>query len=224
MLRAFLLLFTVMFVGVLALVGFRGTKFTNPPIQLVPDMKHQPKFLPQHESRFFVDGRADHQMVEGSVPIGYNLPGRYYQTGVSNVSGESHFTGLMTYLDTGVMGDVYGTGIPLQVTKAFLARGRERFDIYCAVCHDKTGNGGGVAKSFGLVTVASLQDERIRMQPDGQIYSTIVHGKNTMGAYGPLVGVEDRWAIIAYLRALQTSQGAKAADLRADLREQLNTK
>jgi mono/diheme cytochrome c family protein len=72
--------------------------------------------------------------------------------------------------------------------------------------------------------VASLQDERIRTMPDGQIYSTITNGKNTMGAYGPQIAVEDRWAIITYLRALQRSQNAKLSDLPQEKQKELNSK
>jgi len=224
MVRAFLILFALTFAGILALVGFRGTRFQNPPIQLVPDMKHQPKFITQHASRFFADGRADHLPVPGTVPIGYSLSGRYYQTGVNNLSSSSGFTSQSSYRDTGTLGEFYGDGIPLTVTRQLLERGRERYNIYCSVCHDRVGTGTGIAKVFGLVTVASLQDDRLRNQPDGQIYSTITHGKNTMGAYGPSIAVDDRWAIVAYLRALQTSQSVKASELRSDLRDQLTTK
>lgn len=224
MLRAFFLVFTVAILGVLSLVGFRGSTFVNPPIQLVPDMKHQPKFVTQHSTAFFPDGRADQPPIPGTIPIGYSLPGRYYQTGVNNLSSDSSFTGTSSYVDTGLFGEVYGDGIPLPVTVSLLERGRERFEIHCTVCHDKAGSGNGVVKSLGLATIASLQDDRIRQQPDGQIYNTITHGKNTMGAYGPNIAVEDRWAIVAYIRALQISQNAKVADLPASLREQLNTK
>jgi hypothetical protein len=224
MVRAFLLFFTLTFSGILALVGFRGTKFQNPPLQLVPDMKHQPKFITQHTSRFFADGRADHIPVPGTIPIGYSLSGRYYQTGVNNLSSSSGFASQSSYQDTGSIGEYYGDGIPLTVTRQLLERGRERYNIYCSVCHDRVGSGNGIAKTFGLVTVASLQDDRLRNQPDGQIFSTITHGKNTMGAYGPSISVSDRWAIVAYLRALQTSQSVNAAELRSDLRDQLTTK
>ncbi|MEI6712362.1 MAG: cytochrome c [Verrucomicrobiota bacterium] len=224
MLRAFFLLFTVAALGVISLVGFRGTTFVNPPVQLVPDMKHQPKFVTQHSTGFFADGRADHPPIVGTVPVGYTLPGRYYQTGVNNISANSGFTRTSSYGDTGLFGDVYGDGIPLPVNRALLERGKDRFEIHCAVCHDKAGSGNGVIKGLGLATIASLQDDRIRQQPDGQIYNTITHGKNTMGAYGPNIAVEDRWAIVAYIRALQISQNAKVADLPASLREQLNTK
>ena len=224
MLRAFFIIFTVCVAGVLSLAGFRGDKFSNPPIQLVPDMKHQPKVITQHGSRFFADNRGDHMPVEGTIPVGYNLKGRYYQAGASNLPGESGFSSQPTYRDTGAMGEFYGDGIPEKVTEAFLQRGHERYEIHCVVCHGRVGEGNGVAKSFGLATVASLLDERIRTQPDGQIFSTITHGKNTMGAYGSNISVEDRWAIVAYLRALQKSESLKVEQLSPDQKAQLEKK
>ena len=102
-----------------------------------------------------------------------------------------------------------------------LVRGQQRFNIYCGVCHGAAGQGNGVIKSFGLATIRPLVDDQIRAQPDGQIFNTITHGKNTMGAYGPVITVEDRWAIVAYVRALQTATGAKLADLPADEQKKL---
>jgi mono/diheme cytochrome c family protein len=136
---------------------------------------------------------------------------------------DSHFTDQPDYRNTGKIGDAYGDGIPLEVNDQLIERGRERFKINCLVCHGPAAAGDGVVKTFGLATVASLQDERIRTMPDGQIFSTITNGKNTMGAYGPQIAVEDRWAIITYLRALQRSQNAKLTDLPADQQKELNS-
>jgi mono/diheme cytochrome c family protein len=114
------------------------------------------------------------------------------------------------------MGDRWGTGIPIPVTPQLMERGRQRFTINCAVCHGATAAGNGITKEYGLATVVSLQDERIRKMADGEIFNTITHGKNTMLAYGPNVPVADRWAIICYLRALQRSQNGMAADVPPD--------
>ena len=97
---------------------------------------------------------------------------------------------------------------PLEVTPQLMERGEQRFNINCAICHGATAAGNGITKQYGLTTVVTLQDERIRNMADGEIFNTITHGKNTMLAYGPNVTVNDRWAIIAYLRALQRSQNA----------------
>jgi hypothetical protein len=198
---------TLIIVGVLALgfAGFRGAKTERTHIEWFDDMAHQPKAQPQHRSDFFADTRSARPPVPGTVPIGFNLPGRYDQTEGSNL-GRGSFTNQPTYEQTGRMGDVYGDGLPAELVKhtdALLARGLERFNINCAICHGKDGKGTGVVKTFGMMTVADLTGELFRKQPDGQIFNTITHGKNTMGAYGPVITVEDRWAIVAYVRVLQ---------------------
>ena len=195
---------------------------TQPPIEIFPDMDHQPKYQPQHPSEFFADGRSSRPPVEGTVPIGYTLPHRYLQVPASNLTLESHgFTNHPDYYNTGRMGDVYGDGLPMEVTEALLHRGQERYDINCAICHGRTGAGNGIVTQYGLVAVANFHDERIRTMPDGQIFSTITNGKNTMGAYGPQIAVEDRWAIVAYIRALELSQAARFADLPAPKQQEL---
>src|SRR5436305_10222759 len=94
-----------------------------------------------------------------------------------------------------------------------MQRGKQHINITCSVCHGLTAAGNGIAKQYGLSTVATLQDERIRKMADGEIFNTITNGKNTMMSYGGNVPVADRWAIIAYVRALQRSQNAAAADV-----------
>jgi mono/diheme cytochrome c family protein len=196
----------------LAFAGFRGQKTSLTHVEWFNDMAHQAKFQPQHRSDFFADGRAERQPVKGTVPIGFQLPGRYSQTGGSNKFGT--FTSQPDYFSTGRMGEVYGDGIPDQLAAGgveFVNRGHERYDIHCAICHGRAGAGDGVIKSFGLMTVASLLNQPIAEQPDGKIFNTITHGRSTMGAYGPVITVEDRWAIVAYVRALQKAGSGKLA-------------
>jgi Cytochrome c. len=125
------------------------------------------------------------------------------------------------YFNTGKMGDQWGTGIPLPVTRELMERGQQRFNITCAMCH-----GAQLRqwdhKQYGLATVVSLQDDRLRKMSDGEIFNTITNGKNTMMAYGPNIVVADRWAIIAYLRALQRSQHATIADVPEDQRAEMD--
>src|SRR6266853_3656625 len=229
MLRYFFLTFFLATVCVIGLAGFRDSSFlpqkmTHPPLEIFPDMDHQPKFQPQHASSFFADGRAARPPIPGTIPLGYNLPGAYYQLAANNVNDTSGFTNQPDYLNTGKIGDSYGDGFPLELNERVMARGKQRFEINCAICHGQLGAGDGIIKSYGLVTVANLQDERIRSMPDGQLYSTITNGKNTMGAYGPQIAVEDRWAIVAYLRALQKSQNVKLAELPEARQKELNSK
>ena len=102
----------------------------------------------------------------------------------------------------------------MPVTPALLQDGREQFEIYCTPCHGALGDGNGITKKLGVMpSVANLHDPRIVDLPDGEIFNTITHGKNLMGAYGPMVPVRDRWAIIAYVRALQLSWLGSTNDL-----------
>jgi len=103
---------------------------------------------------------------------------------------------------------------PLPITAQLLKRGRERYTIYCSPCHGGQADGNGITKKLGAMpTVANLHDKRIVELRDGEIFYVITHGRNTMMAYGPNVPTEDRWAIIAYLRALQISRLGSVDDV-----------
>ena len=222
MLRGFLLISLLLTIAAVAVLGFRGEKTTNEPWEIFPDMVRQMKVRAQSPLNFFADGRGPRMPVNGTVPIGYEMPKA--QTSVPAAGSEPMPGGFSVgtdYINTGQMGNNWGTGIPIPVTPQLLQRGRERFNITCTMCHGATASGNGITKSYGLATVVTLQDDRIRKMSDGEIFNTITNGKNTMMAYGPNIMVADRWAIIAYLRALQRSQGATIADVppehRADL-------
>ena len=219
-LRAFLLVSLLVTIAAVAVLGFRGDKRTNEPWELFPDMVRQVKVRAQAPLGFFADGRGPRMPVNGTVPIGYEMPNPH--AGAAESRMPSGFSVGTDYMNTGKMSSTnWGTGIPVPVTPQLLQRGRERFNITCAMCHGATATGNGITKSYGLATVVTLQDDRIRKMADGEIFNTITNGKNTMMAYGPNIMVQDRWAIIAYLRALQRSQNATAADVppehRADL-------
>jgi mono/diheme cytochrome c family protein len=219
MLRAFFLIFILVTIAWIAVFGFRGQKSGRPEIEIFPDMVRQPKVRAQAPLDFFADQRGSRQPVAGTVPIGYEAPLPNDEGKAVDEEGERGmhphfgFTEGTDYYNTGKMGANWGTGIPLEVTPALLQRGEQRFNINCAVCHGPLANGDGIVKQFGLTTVVTLQDDRIRNMADGEIFNTITHGKNTMMPYGPRVIVQDRWAIICYLRALQRSQHASAADV-----------
>lgn len=225
MLRAFFLIFALVCVIALAFLGFRGQKSTAPPIEIFPDMVRQMKVRAQAPLAFFADGRGIRPPVTGTIPIGYEFPKT--ETKASTPGNGTHvppplaFSAGTDYVNTGRMGGNWGSGIPIPVDEKLMARGKERFTINCTACHGPLGDGNGVVKQLGLATVQSLLQERIRTMSDGEIFNTITNGKNTMMAYGPNVTVNDRWAIIAYLRALQRSQNASANDVppehRADL-------
>jgi len=168
--------------------------------------------------------------VAGTVPVGYEMPKAKTEDSLAGMTGdapeEAHmrisFSAGTDYFNTGKMGDQWGTGIPMPVTRELMERGQQRFNITCAMCHGAAAMGNGIVKQHGLATVVSLQDDRIRKMSDGEIFNTITNGKNTMMAYGPNILVADRWAIIAYLRALERSQHATIADVPEDQRAELD--
>jgi mono/diheme cytochrome c family protein len=230
MLRGFLLISLLFTIALVAILGFRGEKSTGSPIEVFPDMVRQMKVRAQAPSGFFADGRGPRLPIVGTVPIGYDMPKpETIATPAAAAAApptRAHvaFSAGTDYYDTGKMADHWGTGIPVEVTPQLMQRGRERFNITCAMCHGATAAGNGVTKQYGLVTVVTLQDDRIRKMADGEIFNTITNGKNTMMAYGPNVTVADRWAIIAYLRALERSQNATIADVPEEHRTELEKK
>jgi len=227
MLRGFLVIFFLCTIAILAVFGFRGQKGTQPPTEVFPDMVRQMKVRAQAPLDLFADGRGPRLPVAGTVPIGYEMPKpEAPETRATEVGPWSHpeasFSSGTDYYNTGKMGDHWGTGIPLEVTRELMERGQQRFSITCAMCHGAAAAGNGITKQYGLATVVSLQDERLRKMSDGEIFNTITNGKNTMMAYGPNIIVPDRWAIIAYLRALQRSQNAAIADVPEQNRAELD--
>jgi mono/diheme cytochrome c family protein len=227
MLRGFLVIFLLCTIAIVAVFGFRGQKSTQPPSEVFPDMVRQMKVRAQAPLDLFADGRGPRLPVDGTVPIGYEMPKpKTLQTQPIEVGPWSHpqasFSAGTDYYNTGKMGDQWGTGIPLEMTGELMERGQQRFNITCAMCHGASAAGNGITKQYGLATVVSLQDERIRKMSDGEIFNTITHGKNTMMAYGPNIVVPDRWAIIAYLRAVQRSQNAAIDDVPEEHRAELD--
>jgi len=211
MLKYFFILFALLVVLVVSIAGFRGQKSRRSPIEIFPDMDHQPKVKAQVASSFFSDARSDRGPVAYTVPIGYAIPlHKPVNDSVGEVGGpykQIYFSSAPVYFDTGKIGDQWGSGMPFEITPGLMQRGRERFTINCSPCHGATAAGTGIAGKFGLVAIANLHQERIRIMTEGEIFNTITNGKNTMLGYGDRIQVEDRWAIIAYVRALQKSQG-----------------
>jgi len=230
MLRGFILISLLLTIAALAFLGFRGKKSADPPFELFPDMVRQPKIRAQSPSLFFSDGRGSRMPVEGTVPIGYEPPRAQTIATPAPAAPAAEprehlaFSEGSDYYDSGKMGDRWGTGFPVEVNPELMRRGRERFNITCAMCHGATAAGNGITKQYGLATVVTLQDDRIRGMADGEIFNTITNGKNTMMAYGSILTVADRWAIIAYLRALQRSQNAVIGDVPENQRAALDKK
>ena len=202
----FILVFLAGMATVVGIAGFRGHLSRKPPIEIFPDLNRQLKLRPQQPNGFFANGLSSQLPPPGTIarraPI-WTITGFVYPYENAPVN-TGRIAGTTNFIATN----------PLPVTAKLLQRGQERFDIYCAPCHGGLGDDNGITKKLGLMpAVANLQDKRIVEMTDGEIFNTVTHGKNLMGAYGPLVPVEDRWAIIAYLRALQLSQLGSVDDL-----------
>ena len=179
-----------------SLTACQGQISEKPPVHPNMNMDQQLRYEAQEENNFFADGRAMRQPVEGTVARGFaNTDAAYYEGVDEN-------------------GD-YIQNIPIDLTKSFLYRGKERYEIYCTPCHGQTGAGDGIIMegNYGYVPAPSFHDQRIQDLPDGALYSAIYNGVRTMPSYATQVKVEDRWAIVAYIRALQESQNISEEEL-----------
>jgi mono/diheme cytochrome c family protein len=192
-----------LFVCVLAvsILGFRGTTFTAPPIDLFPDwafpgMEVQPKHRPQAASDFFADGRSDRTPPARTVARGM-------------LRDDDHL-----HLGKAADGS-FAAKLPAAVTVDFalLERGRDRYQVFCAPCHGSLGDGNGMTKRYGMGATPTFHDPRLRTMPDGEIFNTITNGKNTMMPYADKLSPEDRWAVVAFVRALQRAQQGTVADV-----------
>ena len=163
------------------------------------DMQDQPKYKPQRPSNFFVDGRSGRPQVEGTVARGD------MEEDVAFYEGKN---------DKGDDVDVF----PVAVDKAFLQRGQQRYEIYCSPCHGRIGNGLGMIVRRGFKQPPSYHIERLRTAPVGHLYDVVTNGYGAMLNYAAQVQVRDRWAIVAYIRALQYSQNVNINDLSAEAR------
>jgi mono/diheme cytochrome c family protein len=225
MIKIFFIAFIFVTIITIALLGFQGEHRQVTPIEFFGDMKRQDKVKFQRASSFFADGRAARQPVDDTIPMGFDIPGHPMQNSgapkddIDSPLGE--FSAGTDYLNTGKMGDQWGTGLPLPVTIELVRRGQKEFTINCAVCHGATGQGNGITSKYGLNGIANYHQDKYRQMADGQIFNTITRGYNTMMAYGDKVTVKDRWAIIAYIRALQKSQYARLEDVPEDQRAAL---
>ena len=196
--------YTLAFVVVLLLsvMGFRGMKSSQPPIELFPDMDHQAKYKPQAESKFFADGRADRAIPAGTVPHG------------RTVDADPDFLRAddFHYAGKNVDGS-FARGFPVEVTDGLLKRGKDRYAIYCYPCHGALGDGNGITKSYGMVATPTYHDDRLRAMAEGEIFNTITHGKNTMFSYADKLSPDDLWAVVAYVRALLRAHNGRIDDV-----------
>lgn len=159
------------------------------------DMHNQPKMIPQRGTAFFSDHRSARQQVPGTVS-------RSQQVAAS-------------YLTTGLIGGAEGNAMPFPVTPTVMARGQEQFNIYCSPCHSRVGNGKGAIVLRGYYQAGNFQSTRLQEAPLGHFFWVMTHGYGAMPDYAAQIRPEDRWAIAAYIRALQLSQNAQNTDVPA---------
>lgn len=187
----------------------RGLPSDDPPIHIVPNMDSQPKYKAQSASGYLpgallTSGGTMRPLVEGTVARGTLKEDSVYYLGLA--------------YDT-----ITVKKSPVPLTLELLKRGQERFEIYCTPCHGRVGDAQSavVVRNVGMVPPPDFHQDRIRQLSDGDIYRVILNGVRTMPSYRHQVPVQDRWAIVSYLRALQRSQYASVADVPEDLRSSI---
>ena len=198
-------------------------RFSNsplPPVHIIQDMDNQPRYNTQAANPLFADGRAMRQPVPGTVARGHLDADDHYYRGFSQVKNE----------ETGQWEVKYFQAIPPQITvdKQTMERGRTLFAIYCAPCHGLDGHGQGQIflraqklNQGSFVPPADLHSPDIRGRADGHLYNTIRNGVRNMPAYGSQINTQDRWAVVAYLRALLLSQHATLEDVPPEQRDNI---
>lgn len=194
-----------------AILAARFRDSTQAPFHLVKDMDSQTRYRAQAANPFYADSRAQRPDVAGTVEFDR------FQTDATLLTGKS--------------GEAFVETIPLAVTAELMQRGRTRFAVYCTPCHGGAGYGDGLVaqraatlQEQAFVPPASLHDPLVRARPAGQIFDTIRNGVRTMPAYGRQMSVEDSWAVVAFVRALQRSQNASLDDVPAEERGRLGTR
>jgi mono/diheme cytochrome c family protein len=161
------------------------------------DMQNEPKMIPQRGSKFFASGRSVRPQVLGTVARGQLDADTYFYTGLIDNKAQD--------------------AMPYPVNMTVLRRGQERFDIYCTPCHSRVGNGRGMIVERGYKPAGDLLEPRILNEPLGHYFDVISHGYGAMPDYAAQIATKDRWAIAAYIRALQLSQSATLQDVPAGI-------
>jgi mono/diheme cytochrome c family protein len=158
------------------------------------DMHDQPKFEPLEASSFFTDGKASRDLVEGTVARGMLRDNKAFYSGLTE-------------------DDQFAQVLPMKLDRELLERGRNRFEAYCSACHGRAGYGQGMVVQRGFKHPQSFHEERLRQSPVGYFYSVMTNGFGNMSGYAVQLTPEDRWAVAAYIRALQLSQNAPVSEL-----------
>lgn len=194
MIKNTIILFLVFAALIAGIAGWRGINSQRPPLELFSDMKRQMKIAPQSYT----------VLPSGEIPDKLENTIAFNDSDVSYEIINGLIKGTTNYVET----------IPVNIDLKLLQRGRDRYNIFCSSCHGVLGDAMTVSRRIGAMPiVANLHDLRIVKMKDGEIFNVITHGKNLMGAHGGMIPVSDRWAIIAYVRALQISRYGSIEDL-----------
>ncbi len=188
-----------------ALLGAcQGQTSRKPPVHLNLNMDFQHRVDPQEGEAFWPDHRGIRTAPAGTVP--------------TTLADDDEFLRADDHLYRGVVDGRFASSLPpsIPLDAKLLARGRERFHIYCAPCHDDAGTGHGIVTKKGLMNPPSYNDDRLRARPVGYFFRVASDGIRTMSGYAAQIPVRDRWAIAAWIKTLQVSQGAEAAWLPSD--------
>lgn len=198
---------SILILCVVALAGCRRQKSDDPPIHPIPDMDVQQRYDPQETNTFFADGRADRPWVAGTQPRELLKHDSVFYHG-------READGSWVWVN------------PRPITPELLERGRERYDIFCQPCHGRVGDGKGVTITAyaGMVPPPSYHEQRLRDKPDGEYFDNITNGIRTMKSYRHQLSAADRWAIVAYIRALQRSQQTAPADVPRNVLQNLEVR
>lgn len=165
------------------------------------DMQDQPRYKPLRASRFFADSRSARPIPAGTV-----------------ARDELNDLDVM---HTGLANGVFTTQFPMPVTRQLMVRGQQRYNIYCTPCHGFLGDGNGMIAKRGFKWPADLHTDRLRNAPPGYLFQVVSNGYGAMPAYKSQIEPHDRWAILAYVRALQLSRNTPIADVPAEARTEL---
>lgn len=196
--------------------GCQGQRSSEPPVHPLRNMFNQDRYDHQEPSEFFADKRALRPIPSGAIARGNLKEDSAFYRGIAPVvaaaenKDKAKATGPAA---AGTEAPRYTTSIPVEVNADLMAQGQRRYNTYCTPCHGPVGAGGGMVVQKGYPIATSLHEERIRTMPAGEIYNTISNGIRNMPSYGSQIDERDRWAIVAYVRALQRSQHGKLEDV-----------
>jgi mono/diheme cytochrome c family protein len=199
--RYFLLTFVVIVAIGIAIAGKRGDTSRRPPIEVFPDMDRQLKLRPMEPNGFFANGLSSQPHPAGTIARSTPIqtakgPVMPFEDSPVNTGRNPSAPGTTNFTEFN----------PLAINDVLIKRGQQRFTISCSPCHGQLGDGNGITKKLGMAVVANLHDKRIVQMTDGELFFIASHGRGQMQGYAAQLDVQDRWAVVAYVRALQLAR------------------